>query len=135
MEFGTEIGHWAYKDTGYREPGIILEGKLRTSNGWTDSLSFLLDTGFDGEILLSYDFFVLCGFHKFSSMNNTAETINGEIINIIEVNTILKVQNHEYSVLVETSQNISENLVGRGFINLFTSILEGKKSQWSIMET
>ncbi len=133
----TIIGNWDYHHIGVSEPAIVITLKLRIPNAkiWSSELELLVDTGYDGEVLLSDELYSLAGYSKISfpeTQWSKAQSITGGIIRLTRCNTLVLVGNDEFDVIVESHSSIQENIIGRGFINRFTSLLEGTKSRWTL---
>ena len=136
MEDETIIGKWDYQVTGSSEPMIIikLHLKLLGKDNWSEEIELLVDTGFDGEILLTDELYTLAGYINISFPEDQwskAQSITGDIIKLRKCNTLALIDKIEFDVIIESHSSIQENVIGRGFLNRFTSLLEGKKLQWT----
>ena len=136
MEPAKYIGDWPYKPIRTREPLIIVKLKiLLPPNQWSEEVEFVVDTGFDGEILLAHEMFTLAGYNQYTFPEKDwieAESVTGNTIKLIGTNSLIKLNNDEYSVLVETHEMITENIIGRAFLKNFNSVLQGKDEKISI---
>ncbi|MCY3414956.1 MAG: hypothetical protein INQ03_25120 [Candidatus Heimdallarchaeota archaeon] len=139
MEFNKKIGSWKYKKTMFREPAISLDIQFRVpkKEKWTEKIAIQLDTGYDGEILLAYDLFILAGYNKFkfAKSESIGVSITGEEFQLDRTNSLVKINDIQFDVLIETNALINENLIGRGFINKYITLLDGLNTEWSIYQS
>ena len=139
MEDETIIGKWDYVVSGSSEPLIIikLQLKLPGKANWSQEIELLVDTGFDGEILLTGEMYTLAGYINISFPEDQwskAQSITGDLIKLRRCHTLALIDEREFDVIIESHSSIQENVIGRGFLNRFTSLLEGKKSKWTLKE-
>ena len=132
------IGEWSHNYKDYPTPALVLDGKLRDyiSGSWSNKTEFLVDTGYDGEIMLAYDLYLALKYDDISIPEQewgVGQTISGEILTLHSTETLIKIQEITFNVMVESSPLIDENLIGRAFINKFISINNGYRSIWSLL--
>lgn len=122
---------WPFNNSHYRTPfySIEVELFLTVKGEWNISpVEFLVDTGFDGDILLAEDEFRSLGFSMFEEDKeewDMGETIAGEQVILRSSHSEIRLENSTFEVQVETFNGNMENLIGRGLLNRFLSQING----------
>jgi len=99
-------------------------------NGATLTHEGLLDTGYDGLILLSWDAYVELGLRKCElprKLWSTGVSVTGEEFLLRAAYAEVELGRARRLVLVETYRDNVRRLVGRGFIEPYIAILDGPK--------
>ena len=135
----TVIGEWNHNRQDYAIPALVLEGQLRDyiHDNWSKDIEFLIDTGYDGEIMIAYDLYLDLKYDDISIPEQewgVGQTVSGEILALHTTETIIKIQGTAFNVTIESSPAIDEHLIGRGFINKFISINNGYISVLSLFQ-
>ncbi|MHA2252675.1 MAG: hypothetical protein ACXAD7_20090 [Candidatus Kariarchaeaceae archaeon] len=99
-------------------------------------LKGLVDTGYDGELLLSntsYRELALRSFEVPVSDLIVGETVTGERLSIQNSSAILEIAGIDVSILVEvdTFKGCKEILIGRKFLKSFLTTLHGQSEKLS----
>ncbi len=95
----------------------------------------LIDTGYDGTVLISQDIFIELGLMAFKipmSMTATAEFITGEKITMKSAEGLLYIAdlNMEYIVNIDAVNKVNEILIGRQILEELYLILEGPEKEY-----
>ena len=130
------IDSWKFISLGENdfEIVILLQLAFDEPSRWSRPLSFIFDTGYDGDILLTDEMFYVLGYSQNilpKKFWRYGETISGEIIELKRSKTQIKIKNNEFDVIIE-SGNVSECLVGRKFISLLIAYLDGPNREISL---
>ena len=128
-----------FNDQGFRTPiyEIELNLFLIAKGEWhSKPLKFIVDTGFDGDILIAEDVFESLGFYMFEEDRDeweVGETIAGEYLTLRSSHTEIQIENLSFHIRVETFPNNTESLVGRGLLNRLLSQINGFENEfcWS----
>jgi len=125
-----KIGPWAYKENVSSEPLIVLPVKLLLpgSDQFSHETELIVDTGYDGDVILSFDLFQLARYDYFTipkSKWSIGQTITGEEIELPITQTLIEVNGNQFEVFIESHYSIDESLLGRRFLNKLITILDG----------
>ena len=112
---------WSFIDSTFRTDvyNVELELFLIARGEWSvPLLEFTVDTGYDGDLLLSEETFDSLGFSLFEedeSEWDTGESVTGERFVLRSTRSEVRLDNSIFMVRLETFSGNVENLVGRGF--------------------
>ncbi len=110
---------------------FTLSDPLRNKNVITKGL---VDTGYDGELLLSYTKYKeleLVSFELPSSGSSIGETVTGERIEMKNSSASLELEETGISISIEvdTFKECQEILIGRRFLENFVTTLHGQSKK------
>jgi len=132
---------WPFSDLGFRSPiyEIELNLFLTAKGNWHSTpLKFIVDTGFDGDILIAEDIFESLGFFMFEEASedwDMGETISGEHLILRSSFSEVQLNDSCFHVRVETFPDNKENLVGRGLLNHLLSEINGFNNEFCCSPT
>ncbi len=94
--------------------------------------SGLVDTGYDGELLIPSDLYETLKLEEFEFNQDSvviAETASGEKLELLSASGAIKVKGLELAIIItiDTHDFCQEILIGRKFLESFNIILYGKK--------
>lgn len=132
---------WEFTPSEYRTPLYQMElGLFVTAKGeWVSpAIPFIVDTGFDGDILLEEAIFESLGFSRFEEDSkdwDLGETIDGDHLILRASHTVVQLEKIEFKVRIETFPDNQENLVGRGLLNQMISQINGFNKEFCCSTT
>ena len=131
MENESKDTRWDYLEMDGRTKVPIIQAELIIANK-SYKYTFVLDTGYDGEILVPYVIYNELKLHRYELPRNLwsiGETISGERVSLVMAICKVRVQKFDFECLVETFKGNNEFLVGLSFIKKFITTLHGKKEK------
>jgi clan AA aspartic protease len=96
------------------------------------SLSVLIDTGYDGFLVVPEEVYEDLGLDTFEIAEDEipiVESFTGEKIPLRTANTLIEIKNliKETIIEVDTTPYCKEPLIGRQLLELFITVLDGRK--------
>lgn len=126
---------WNFHQLDYRVKLFILDLKLFSAETkkWIDYSKVIVDTGYDGDLLIPYTDFINNGF--LSRLNYEkgfyiAETISGTMINLMSSFSEIQISNQKITILVETFPQNTEILLGRGILRKSKWVIDGLEEKF-----
>jgi clan AA aspartic protease len=113
---------------------VILSDPLEIN---TIELTALVDTGYDGEILIPKDIYYklnLKAFEYSSDLLNFAETASGEHLELQSANGSIKIKGADLLtiVTVDSHEKCKEVIIGRKFLESYHTLLKGPEKELAI---
>ncbi len=113
---------------------IILSDPLETK---AMELTALIDTGYDGEILIPKDVYNklnLTAFEYSSDLLSIAETASGEHLELQSSNGIIKIKGTDLLTIitVDSHGKCKETIIGRKFLESYHTLLKGPEKELAI---
>jgi len=121
----------------YRVEEFILDLELYSplKKEWIKYNNILIDTGYDGDILIPITDFEENGFNKVLTLETDqwkAESVSGEEIRLISSFSEMKINGSKVETLVESFIGNNSLLVGRGILVQLITTIDGKEKQTCI---
>jgi len=100
-------------------------------------LAALVDTGFDGEVLIPkdiYDRLNLKAFEFSSGVVSIAETAAGEHLELLSASGSIKISGHDVIsiITIDSHEKCKEVIVGRQFLESYHTLLKGPEKKLEI---
>lgn len=127
---------WPYADDEFNYKAPVIE--LRISNPLTNSHTTcekLLDTGYDGVILLPWSMYLELGLRKCElprRLWSTGVSVTGEEFPLRAAHALVGLGERRAQIVAETYHDNSKRLVGRGFVDDYRTILDGPREELKI---
>jgi len=127
---------WPYADDEFNYKAPVME--LRISNPLTKSQTtceMLLDTGYDGIILLPWSTYLELGLRKCElprRLWSTGVSVTGEEFPLRAAQALVALGERTMPVVAETYRDNSKRLVGRGFVDDYITTLDGPREELKI---
>ncbi|MHA1972470.1 MAG: hypothetical protein ACTSW1_05745 [Candidatus Hodarchaeales archaeon] len=91
----------------------------------------MIDTGYDGEILIPYQLFKELNLEAFEfslDIVSYAETASGELLKLLSANASVMIEGIDISLLViiDSHKECKEVLIGRRFLENYNLLLQGQ---------
>ncbi len=126
---------YSYEKTGYSNilapkiPELTIKNLLGSKQ---KSLNVLLDTGYDGFLVIPEEIYEDLELHTFEVMEDEipiVETFSGEKFILRTANTLIEVEEllDETIIEVDTTPYCKEPLIGRQLLELFIAVLDGRE--------
>lgn len=128
---------WSFYQSDYRVKEFIVNIELYSpqQKSWIKYHSILLDTGYDGDILIPMKDFEKHGFPQVLSIESgqwEAESVSGENLKLISSFSELKIDGYQIEAMVESFIGNNSVLLGRGILIQLKTTIDGKKEQTCI---
>lgn len=125
---------WSFYPSDYRVKEFVLNIELYSpqQKSWIKYHNILLDTGYDGDILIPMKDFEKHGFLQVLSIESgqwSAESVSGEDIKLISSFSALKINNYQIEAIIESFTGNNSVLLGRGILIQLKTTIDGKKEQ------
>ncbi len=98
--------------------------------------TFILDTGYDGDILLKRDLYQQLGYETRQLPEeewDVGETVTGELLRLPATLANCKLENLVLEVRVETIHSLIDNLIGRNLISQLETWITGAQKKTCIL--
>jgi len=123
---------WQFLNNAYRIKQFVINIDLfsRKEAKWVKYENVIIDTGFDGDVLIPFEDFRNNGFEEALLIETDqfiAETISGEEIILLSALSEIKVNKKKIPVIVETFLGNKDILVGRGVLANLRVLIDGFK--------
>ena len=123
---------WQFLNNAYRIKQFVINIDLfsRKEAKWVKYENVIIDTGFDGDVLIPFEDFKNNGFEEALLIETDqfiAETISGEEIILLSALSEIKVNKKKIPVIVETFLGNKDILVGRGVLANLRVLIDGFK--------
>ncbi|MHA1652337.1 MAG: clan AA aspartic protease [Candidatus Helarchaeota archaeon] len=97
-------------------------------------LSALIDTGYDGELLIPPDIYDKLNLKAFEFSNDVvsiAETASGEHLELQSASGSIKIKGHDLITIITIDTHIrcKEVIIGRKFLESYNTLLKGPNKQ------
>ncbi|MCX9083803.1 MAG: hypothetical protein OIN87_03270 [Candidatus Methanoperedens sp.] len=103
-----------------------------------EDLTFIVDTGFEGNILIPLKLYKKLGFHKYenpASESPLLETVAGMVIKIRSAPAKLRIENLEMTIDVWTMPDCNELLLGLAVLDNLLIKLNGPEKLLEILKS
>ena len=133
-----KLGSWKYRPIyPYNEPVLILDASLKLpgKNGWSETISFIVDPGYFGELIIRNHLFELLGFDKQCLSKDhwrQITTASGEVLQFRSAMSTLSFSGKSFQIIIETNEKMVGNIIGIQFLKRFIAHLNGPESTWSL---
>ena len=130
---------WSVAPSSFRTPLIITDIHLFNPNSqeFIPFGSIMIDTGYDGDILLDYLTYRQFGFHRFEYdpiFSAIAETVERVPIRLISAPSKARWGTKEFDIDIDTFEGNPETLLGRGLFLKVSSLFNAKTQQFCLEE-
>ncbi len=130
---------WDFLKTDYRIEQFIINLELFYPKlyQWIKLPNVIIDTGYDGDLLIPYTDFNEAGFlskFNYKKQSYQAETITGATIDLVSSFTKVKISNKEIPVEIESFKNSTEFILGRGVLIKGKWIINGIEEKFCQLE-
>jgi predicted aspartyl protease len=98
----------------------------------------LLDTGYDGCVLLAWDTYLELGLRRCEmprKLWSTGVSVTGEEFPLRTAHARVELGGRSMLVLAETYRDNSRRLIGRGFVEDYVTTLDGPRKELRISRT
>ena len=128
---------WSFYPSDYRVKEFVLNLELYSpqQKSWINYHNILLDTGYDGDILIPMKDFEKHGFLQVLSIESgqwDAESVSGEELKLISSFSEVKIDGYQVEAMVESFNGNNSVLLGRGILIQLKTTIDGKKEQTCI---
>ena len=92
----------------------------------------MIDTGYDGDILIPMEDFEENGFNRVLSLDSGdwyAESVSGEELPLFKAYSDLKINTFQIEATVESFDGNNSLLIGRGLLIHLKTLIDGKEEQ------
>ena len=128
---------WPFLEKDHEIPLFTVELGLRSIHSINSTNSyftktFILDTGYDGDILLKNDLYRELGYETRQLPEeewDVGETVTGELIRLPATIANCKLEEKVLEVRVETINSLKINLIGRSLISQLETWISGSQMQ------
>ena len=125
---------WAFYSSDYRVKEFVLNLELYSpqQKSWINYNNILLDTGYDGDILIPMKDFEKHGFLQVLSIESgqwEAESVSGEELKLISSFSEVKIDGYQVEAMVESFTGNNSVVLGRGILIQLKTTIDGKKEQ------
>jgi clan AA aspartic protease len=127
---------WPFVQSAFRVPLFVakIELFLTSSGKWgSQAIQLIVDTGYDGDLLLNYDLYESLGFLVFEEDQeewDIAESVTGDQILLRSSHSKIRLEEREFTVRIESFQENEESLIGRGLLRRLFSEINGFKQEF-----
>ena len=123
---------WQFLNNTYRVKQFVINIDLLSKKEvkWIKYENVIIDTGFDGDVLIPFEDFKNNGFDEallIETEQFIAETISGEEIILLSALSEIKVNKKKIPVIVETFPENKDTLIGRGVLTDLRVLIDGHK--------
>ncbi|MFX0063247.1 MAG: clan AA aspartic protease [Candidatus Hermodarchaeota archaeon] len=113
---------------------IILSDPLEQTSV---EIKALVDTGYDGEILIPQDMYETLNLKTFEyslDVVSMAETASGEHIRLLSASGAAKIKGSDITIIItiDSHQNCKEVLIGRKYLESYDILLKGQEKELEI---
>ena len=136
MEDPKEKYCWNYVDIGVRNEAPVIQVEIIIGSK-SYSFNFMVDTGYDGCLLIPYTIYKQLGLEKFELPKDewsVGETVSGEIFPLASALCKIKVADMIFECVIETFEDNSDFLVGLDFLQKFNTVLQGPKQKICLLK-
>jgi len=136
VENSKEKNCWNYVDVGVRNKVPMVRLEIIVS-GKSYSFSFVVDTGYDGCLLVPYSVYRQLGLEKFELPKDewsVGETVSGEILPLISAHCKIKIADTIFECIIETFEGNNNFLVGLDFLKNFNAEPRGSKQEICLLK-
>ena len=128
---------WSFYPSDYRVKEFVMNIQLYSpqQKSWIEYHNMLLDTGFDGDILIPMKDFEKHGFLQVLSIESgqwEAESVSGEKFKLISSFSELRIDDYQIEVMVESFTGNNSGILGRGILIRLKTTIDGKNEQTCI---
>jgi len=127
---------WNYVDIGIRNKVPVVQLEIIV-NDKSYSFNFMVDTGYDGCLLVPYSIYRQLGLEKFELPKDkwsVGETVSGEIFPLISALCKIKIADTIFECIIETFEGNNDFLVGLDFLKNFNVELRGSKQEFCLLK-
>ena len=123
----------------YRIKQFVLDIELYSplQKKWIKYNNVLIDTGYDGDILIPITYFEENGFNRVLTLYSghwQAESVSGEEIRLFAAYSELRTNDIQLEAVVESFNGNNSLLVGRGLLIHLKTTIDGQKEQTCITQ-
>ena len=137
MENYTKKTCWPFLEKDEENPIFTVELSLKSIHSINSSnpyftTTFLLDTGYDGDILLKNDLYRELGYETRQLPEeewDVGETVTGELLRLPATLVNCKLDKVVLEVRIETINSLTVNLIGRNLISQLETWINGSQRQ------
>lgn len=129
---------WTFTPSEYRIKEFVIDVDVYSPQNkkWVQYSRILLDTGYDGDLLISENDFVNHGFSRALSIESErwkAESVSGEEILLLTSYSEIRISQQNFPVLIESFKGNNVSLIGRGVLSLVKTIIDGRDEKTCIV--
>jgi len=129
---------WAFLKSDYRIKQFVMNLKVFSKNReWISYNNVLVDTGYDGDILIPEKDFKENGFEQaliIETGKYLAETVSGEELILSSAISEIEINENKLPIIIETFSGNNSFIIGRGILIKLKTALDGFEEKLCLIE-